>query len=223
MPKEECSRLLVALRETGTPLTCRRYGRGNTIYREGEEGRALYVLIEGVVKLFVSYPGYAGNKNGALLFLRPREVFGPPVFTGGSLRCVSAEAVTGCEVVKVPRAFVERAIRRRPEVALEMATLLDLMLAEYEELVGCLLPRKVEVRLAKMLLMLARKFGERVEGGRVAIGLRLTRSDLARMTASIRESITTAVTRLREGGVITMKSGRIVLLDPESLAGIGRG
>lgn len=43
------------------------------------------------------------------------------------------------------------------------------------------------------------------------------------MTASTRESITTAVTGLREGGVITMKSGRIVLLDPERLAGIGRG
>lgn len=92
------------------------------------------------------------------------------------MRRVSAEAVTECEVVKVPRAFVERAIRRRPEVALEMATLLDLMLVEYEELVGRLLPRKVEVRLAKMLQILARKFGERVEGGRVVIGLRLTRS-----------------------------------------------
>lgn len=130
--------------------------RGDTIYRGSEEGRALYVLIEGAVKIFVSYPGYAGSKNGTLLLLQPREVFGHPVFAGGHSRRVLVEAVTWCEVVKVPRAFVERAIRRRPEVALEMATLLDLMLAEHEELVGCLLPRKVEVRLAKMLLNLAR-------------------------------------------------------------------
>ena len=65
VPKEEeCSRLLAALRETGTPLTRRRYGRGDTIYRGSEEGRALYVLIEGVAKIFVSYPGYSGSKNG---------------------------------------------------------------------------------------------------------------------------------------------------------------
>jgi CRP-like cAMP-binding protein len=156
VPKEECSRLLAALRETGMPLTRRRYDCGDTIYHESAEGRALYVLIEGVVKIFVSYPGYAASKNGTLLLLQPCEVFGHPVFAGRRSRRVSAEAVTGCEVVKVPRTFVERAIRRRPEVALEMATLLDLMLAAYEELVGCLLPRKVEVRLAKMLLNLAR-------------------------------------------------------------------
>lgn len=223
MPKEKgCRRLLAALREVGTPLTHRGYGRGDNIYRGVEEGGALYVLTEGVARLFVSYPGYAGSKNGTFLLLEPQEVFGYLVFAGGGLRRTSAEAVTDCEVVKVPKVFVERAIRRWPEVALEMATLLDLRLAEYEELVGCLLPRKVEVRLAKALLILARKFGEVAEGDGVAIKLRLTRSDLAAMTASTRESISTAVTGLREGGVITIKSGRIVLLNPERLAGIGR-
>lgn len=41
----------------------------------GEEGRALYVLIEDVVKLFVSYPGYAGSKNGTLLLFRDHARF----------------------------------------------------------------------------------------------------------------------------------------------------
>jgi CRP/FNR family transcriptional regulator len=221
-PEEEgCGRLLAALREVGTPLTHRRYGRRDTIYRGVEEGGALYVLTEGVARLFVSYPGYAGSKNGTFLLLKPREVFAYPVLAGGGLRRVSAEAVTECEVVKVPKVFVMRAIRRWPEVALEMATLLDLRLAEYEELVGCLLPRKVEVRLAKILLILARKFGEGAEGGGVAIKLRLTRSDLAAMTASTRESITAAVIGLCQAGILTIKSGRILLLDPERLTRIG--
>ncbi len=118
------------------------------------------MLIEGVARLFVRYPGYAGSKDATFLLLGPHDIFGYPVFAGGRFGKFSIETMTDCEVVKVPRAFVERAIRGRPEVAFEMMTLLELRLVEYEELVGCLLPRKTEVRLAKMLLIPARKFAK---------------------------------------------------------------
>jgi CRP-like cAMP-binding protein len=51
--------------------------------------------------------------------------------------------------------------------------------------------------------------------------LRLTRTDLAEMTASTRESVTAAVIGLREKGILTMKGGRIAVLDPEVLAEVG--
>lgn len=126
--------------------------------------------------------------------------------------------MTDCEVFKIPKVFVERAMRRRPEVALEMAALLELRLIEYEELTGCLLPRRTEVRLAKLLPILARKFGEPTGSG-TAIGLRLTRSPMA---ASTRESTIAAVSGLCESGILAMKAGRVVVLDPERLAEAGR-
>ncbi|MEJ7872926.1 MAG: helix-turn-helix domain-containing protein, partial [Rubrobacteraceae bacterium] len=103
----------------------------------------------------------------------------------------------------------------------EMATLLEARLVEYEELLGRLLSRRTEVRLAKLLPILGRKFGETTGVG-VAIGLQLTRSDLAVMVASTRESVTAAVVGLRKKGILEMEGGRIVLLDPERLAEIGR-
>lgn len=51
-------------------------------------------------------------------------------------------------------------MRRRPDVTLEMAMLLEARLVEYEELFGCLLSRKTEVLLAKLLPILGRKFGK---------------------------------------------------------------
>ncbi|MEJ7843230.1 MAG: Crp/Fnr family transcriptional regulator [Rubrobacter sp.] len=217
----ECSRLLAALRETGTPLVRRRYGSGDEIYCGDDAGRTLYVLTEGVAKLFVSYAGYVVSKDATFLLLGPREFFGFSAFAGGRKGQFSAGAVTNCEAIKVPGALVERAMRRRPEVALEMATLLEARLVEYEELLGCLLPRRTEVRLAKLLPILGRKFGETTGGG-VAIGLRLTRSDLAAMVASTRESVTAAVIGLRKKGILAMEGGHIVLLAPERLAEIGR-
>jgi CRP/FNR family transcriptional regulator, global nitrogen regulator len=148
------------------------------------------------------------------------EVFGYPLFAGGHPRASSAEAVIDCEVYKIPKVFVNRAMRR-PEVALEMAALLELRLIEYEEMIGCLLPRRTKARLAKLLPILARRFGEPTGGG-TAIGLRLTRTDLAAMTASTRESTNAAVSGLREKGILAMDAGRVVILDPERLAEVGR-
>lgn len=155
------------------------------------------------------------------MLLGSGEVFGYPVFAGGGPGRVSAEAFADCEVVKIPGAFLERAMRRRPEVALEVAVLLERRLVEYEELVGCLQPRRTEVRLARVLPILARKFGERSDDGITAIGLGLTRTDLAALVAATRESVTAAVIRLREKRVLAMDEGHIVLLDPERLAEVG--
>ena len=219
---EEGERLLAALDETRTPpLMSQRYGGGDEISRGDDARRALYVITEGVVKLFASYPG-SGSKDATFLLLGPGEVFGYPLFAGRRPGRVLAETFTDCEVVKIPGAFLERTISQRPEVALEVATLLERRLVEYEELVGCLLPRQTEVRLARVLLILACKFGERAGGGGVAIGLRLTRIDLAEMTAATRESVTAAVNRLREKRILTMEAGHIIVLDPEELAELGR-
>ena len=213
--------MLAALKEAGTPLVSLGYGGGDEIYSGDEVGRALYVLTGGVARLFVTYPAYAGSKDATFLLLGPGEVFGYPVFAGGGPERVSAEAFADCEVVKIPGTFLERAMRRRPEVALEVAALLERRLVEYEELVGCLQPRRTEVRLARVLPILARKFGERSDGGATAIGLGLTRTDLAALVAATRESVTAAVIRLREKRVLAMDEGHLVLLDPERLAEVG--
>lgn len=217
-----CGRLLAALEESGTPLVRLRYGSGDVIYGGDEAGRALYVLTGGVAKLFVSYRAHAGSRNATCLLLGSGEVFGYPLFAGRRAGRIPAEAFTDCELIKIPVAFQERMMRWQPEVALEVVALLERRLAEYEELVGCLLPRRTEIRLARVLPILVRKFGERSKGGATAIGLGLTRTDLAEMTASTRESVTAAVIRLRRKGILAMEAGRIVLLDPKRLAEIGR-
>lgn len=220
---EEGERLLVALDESETPPLVRlRYVGGDELCRGADAGRALYVITEGVVKLFASYPAHSGSKNATFLLLGPGDVFGYPVFAGRRPGRVPAEAFTDCEVVKIPGAFLERTMSQRPEVTLEVAALLERRLVEYEELVGYLLPRQTEVRLARVLSILACKFGEKAGGVGVAIRLTLTRIDLAEMIAATRESVTAAVIRLRREGILTMDAGRIVLLDPERLTELGR-
>ena len=218
--EQECRDLLAILHGMGIASADRTYKPGDAIYNEGEYGDALYVLISGVVKLFRPY---SGSKEATLRLLRPWDIFGHLAFAGEATQRAYAEAVTSCKVTKVPKIFMERAIRREPRAALKMMTLLELRLVQYEELVKCLLPRETEVRLANLLPILAQKFGERGEDGRsITIDLRLTHQDLAAMVASTRESVTKVLNDLRNRGVVEIEGGRITLKDYAALEKLSR-
>ena len=218
LQEEECRALLRRLEEMGIATADRTYGPGDAVYREGEYGDALYVLVSGVMKLFRPY---SGTKEATLRLLRPWDIFGHLAFAGEARQRAYAEAVTECRVTKVPKVFVERAVRQEPRVAFQIMTLLELRLVQYEELVKCLLPRETEVRLANLLPILAQKFGDRRDGV-VVIDLRLTHQDLAAMVASTRESVTKVLNEMRNRELIEVDAGRITLKDWRGLAKLSR-
>lgn len=206
----ECRALLDGLREAGLPTASRRYGRGQTIYGQGEPAAALHVLTDGLVKLC---RGHSGGKEATLRLLGAWDVFGDAVLGRRTAHGARAEAVTPCEVVKVPVAFAERAARERPGAAFGLATLLGLELEAQKEWVDCVLPRKADARLANLLALLARRFGEGTGEGTVVLP-RLTHEELAQMIASSRESVTAKLNGLRRRGLIRTEGGRIVLPGP---------
>ena len=161
LQEQECRELLRILEEMGIATAERTYAPGDAVYNEGEYGDALYVLTSGVLKLFRPY---SGSKEATLRLLRSWDIFGHLAFAGEARQRAYAEAVTECRVTKVPKVFVERAVRQEPRVAFKIMTLLELRLVQYEELVKCLLPRETEVRLANLLPILAQKFGKREDG-----------------------------------------------------------
>jgi CRP/FNR family transcriptional regulator, global nitrogen regulator len=219
LQEQECRELLRLLEDLGIATADRVYGPGDAVYREGEYGDGLYVLASGILKLFRPY---SGSKEATLRLLRPWDIFGHLAFAGETKQRAYAEAVTECKVTKVPKVFVERAVRQEPRVAFKIMTLLELRLVQYEELVKCLLPRETEVRIANLLPILASKFGERDGDGAVVIDLRLTHQDLAAMVASTRESVTKVLNELRNRDVIEVESGRITLKDSRALARLSR-
>lgn len=217
--ERECRELLDMLFVRDATTFGRQYSRGEVIFWQDEQGDGLYFLTDGVAKLSKAY---SVGKEATLMLVGPWEVFGDLAFGQTTYQHAyhqhaRAEALTTCWVRKVPQVFVERAMKTRPEVALKLAAhLMRSQQTQYEEMVGYLLPYKVETKLANLLLMLARRFGGE-ELGRLTIRLRLTHGELAAMVLSTRESITQALSILRRRGTLTTEGGRIVILDPTSL------
>ena len=214
--RQEGWELLGLLHKAGAVTVERRYASGEVMFEEGSPDNALYILTEGVVKLSRSY---SESKEATLMLLGPWETFGELAFGRTAYQYARAEAVTACRLRKVPRVFVERAVRTNPEVALKVVDLLRLELVRHWEMARCLRPHKAEAKLANLLPILARRFGGEEEG-RLVIRLRLTQEELARMISSTRESVTHAMADLRRRGVLAVTGGRIIILDPAGLASV---
>jgi CRP/FNR family transcriptional regulator len=221
LQEKECRRLLATLEEMGVATTGWRYSPGEIVYCGEEPADGLYIVTEGVIK---AAERHSGGREVTLRLLGRWDFFGRFLTSveveSRYYAATYAEAVTHCEIEKVPKVFAERALRLRPEVARSLATMLELRLIEREELMRCILPRKTAERLAMLLPLLAQKFGESSKGGPTMIGLRLTHQNLADMVTSTRESVTAALIGLRRQKVIEVERGCIVLLDPEKLAKI---
>ena len=86
-----------------------------------------------------------------------------------------------------------------------------------------LLERKVDGRLACLLLELAERFGE--DGGRgTGVRIRLSYHDLSRMVACTREAVSKAMRGFREAGLIeTRRPCRVVVLDELRLSEVAMG
>jgi CRP/FNR family transcriptional regulator len=214
--ERECRALLGILPRAGAATAEHRYEPGDTIRQEGQLGDGLYVLTEGVMKLSSSY---SGGKRVILRLLGAWDTFGTLAIGTEAFRQVRAEAMTACAVTKIPKVFVQRAIRTRPEVALKLATLSELRFAQYQELIECLLPRKTEARLANLLLILARRLGKDTRAGTI-IAPPLSSKDLAQIVASTQTSVTSALKELRRRQLLAITGGRIVILKPEKLSEI---
>lgn len=210
----ESRRLLGMLRDMGLAPSCRSYDSGEVIYNEGEYGDALYVVSSGAIRIFRRYEG---NKEATLMMLGPNDIFGDLVHEATTVQNTGAEAFTSCEVFKMPKIFVERASRRDAEVASTLLKLMELELAQHREVMQRLLPRRTEVRIAHLLNDLAGKFGVESDGV-TTIRLRLSHEDLAAMVAATRESVTSAMARLRERGIIATRGGRIHLIKDAELS-----
>jgi CRP/FNR family transcriptional regulator len=216
--ERECRGLVERLRHLEVVPPARRYKVGESVFMKGEPADGLYVLTEGLIKLSKRY---SGVKEVSLRLIGPWETFGDLAPGVPLVQGVRAHALTDCEVVKIPKVFIERALRTDREASARLVTLMGLELAYGREIVGCLLPPTTDARLAVLLPVLAERFG-RTDGDGAVVLPPLTHFDLAVMVATTRESVTTAMKSLRRQGLINKEGRTVTILKLRELAGVAQ-
>jgi len=188
-----------------------RLSKGEILFREGETEDRLYVVVAGKIKLGRS--GSAGREN-LLAVLGPGQMFGElSVFDPGP-RSSTATAVTAVEVRTLEHDELMRWIEGHPEVARSLLGQLAGRLRRANDVVADLVFSDVPGRVAKQLLELARRFGDRKDDG-VHVHHDLTQEELAQLVGASRETVNKALADFAARGWIRLEPRSVTLLDVE--------
>jgi CRP-like cAMP-binding protein len=190
-----------------------RHRRGEVVFRQGEPAEDLWLLVEGRVKLTRIT---ADQRETVLAVLGPGEVFGETCLLEGTPRAVTATAIGPATLARVTREDVDLIMAVHPDVVAQLMQLLARRLRNANELLSELAFRDVPGRVARALVDLAGRFGERrPDGVHVAHGL--TQEELAQFVGASREAVNKALSDFTARGWLRLQMRAVHVLNLERL------
>lgn len=169
-------------------VTSQKFAADDTIMFSGESTGSIFLVRKGWVRL---YRILQDDRTLVLGLLGPGEVFMQDGAIDGAQPTTTADALTDCEVTEIPFERVGPVLAKSPEYSRKLLGALARRQASAHDFIEQILTRDTSVRLATILLDLARAVGEPTEHAGV---LRITRSAthqaLANMIGSNRVTVT---------------------------------
>jgi CRP/FNR family transcriptional regulator, global nitrogen regulator len=198
---------LARLENAGVRVAERRYGAGDLIFAPGDPDGQLYFLLDGTVRLYTLYGSY---KQATVALLRDGGVFGELSLTETGRQRSFAKAVSGARVAVARKAGLVEIVKRDPAFAVALLSSFAERLEQSDAALDSLLSRQVSVRLTRLLLNLAERFGKITNSGTV-LDVRLTHQDLSEMIFSTREAVSKAMSGFQRDGLIEVRNRRICI------------
>jgi CRP/FNR family transcriptional regulator len=189
----------------------RSYTAGTTIFREGESGDSMHVVVEGRVRISISS---GSGDEATVASVGPGDCVGELSLLDGRPRSASAIASTATKTFVVTRDVFVEWVSERPGAALALLETLSLRLRRMDEVMADLCFLDLPHRLAKQIRSLATMHGE---GGVAARRITVTQGELASMLGVSRESVNKQLNVFMRDGWISLARGTIIVNDPLAL------
>jgi CRP/FNR family transcriptional regulator len=184
----------------------RTYDKDEIVFLEGEPSQGLYIVREGMVKV---YKLSSEGREQILAFSGAGRSFNEVAVFDGGPNPANVSASEPTTVWVVPRTEIINLIEQNPQVALAIIQNLGTRLRHLVGLVEDLSLRQVTGRLARLLLETASQ-QEHI----------LTQQEMAARLGTVREMIGRSLRQLEARGLISIEHGRIVIVDREGLTKI---
>ncbi len=201
--------LLALLRQS----TIRTLPRQRVLFRCGDSGRIVALVLQGFVKLSSTA---LNDREVVLEIAGPGTIFGEIAVLTDAPRRADATTLTTCRVLAIDGSAFRHALARSPGAMFAAIRLLSDRLSAVTARGMDAVSLPAPVRLAKALLQLAELASERVES-RIHIGFRLSQRELGAMTGLTRESINKHLRAWRAIGWVELAGSAVTLCDVVAL------
>lgn len=185
------------LSKVGSGRTNATYKNKASVFSQGDIADSVFYIQKGKVKLSVISEH---GKEAVVAILNKDEFFGEGCLAGQKARMASATAVGACDVMRIDKSAIVRALHLEPAFAdLFMKYLLERTLRVEADLTDQLF-NSSEKRLARALLLLA-NFGK--DGSPEPIIGHVSQETLAEMIGTTRSRVSFFMNRFRKLGFIS--------------------
>jgi CRP/FNR family cyclic AMP-dependent transcriptional regulator len=204
----------------GHATTMTRCARGQQVLAPDDPPDRIHIVKAGRVRLYRLSPD---GRQLTLDIAEPGTIMGDMALLGQDrMPEAYAEAIEDGVICTLTPDELRRLIERYPVIGVNVIRHLSYRLASAEAQVEAMAYRRVDQRLARRLLDLAGRFGERtVEGTRIET--RFTQQELAELVGTTRETLAHTIADFRRRGLLHTDQHRVVIRDAERLAEIADG
>ncbi len=191
-------------------LTETQYGKGDYIFREGDQAEYFHIVKEGTVKCVKSS---ADGKECTLKMLRPGDLFccEAAVFEGGR-HPGTAQPMGNVSILRVSKKAYFEMLHCNPDAAIEVIKYLGNRLNEAQEKTKVLALDRADQRLALLFVGLAERTGKKEANG-IRLDVRLTRQDMADMVGVTTETAIRIMARFKRDRLVSGTANRLVIRD----------
>ncbi len=191
--------------------------RRRFIYRAGEQADALYVIVEGRIKLCRIE---LDTEREAVIDILPQgSLFGDSaLYSSAGRRENSAVAYETCTLLKIPAEQFKLAMAQDPQLHEYTLRLIGHRLERAEQRLADFALNAIPARLDRLLADFSHRYGVRESDG-VLIDIPLPHREIASIVGSTRESVTVRLNAMRREGTIEFVNRRILVKRPEWLTG----
>lgn len=192
--------------------------KGAILFKEGDSGEHVYVIVEGKLKLGTSS---GDGRENLLSILGPGEMFGELSLFDPGPRTSTATAVTDARLLSLSHAKLIPWLRENPDVSLQLLARLAQRLRRTNEAVGDLVFSDVPGRVAKALIDLGERFGKQTAEG-LFVQHELTQEELAQLVGASRETVNKALADFAGRGWLRLDGRAVLITDLERLTKRGK-
>ena len=201
------------LNEIASAATHRDFDKNAYLVHQGDPADQFCILVSGKVKLSQI------TEDGQQIIMRyvsPGEAFAVIAVLSKIPYPVTASAVDQVSLLTWGEQTMLELMERYPRLAINSLSLLAAHIQEFQDRFRELATERVERRIARALLRLAKQTGRKLDHG-ILIDFPLTRQDLAEMTGTTLYTVSRTLSQWEKDGLVSSQRGQVTLLSPHQL------